>query len=278
MPIKTELRPYFKFDNTEPVAQADMLGHIACNEIVKPDFLANLTKQRAQKPGGIGLAIGSGGSFSLLPFLDLEGIILVDVNPAVLGFTQFVGDCIAQAQNPDHAKEMIIHELPQDLHELELQRNSPLLPTLNHIAAEKLQREASYFGDIHWTNPHAFPGVQEAIAQTTVAYANRNITSAAFYAELSTVLRKVGEPLTYLNFSNVHHFLASTRPLQGLERLADPEATVQYSTHPLKDGGPLFATLADSFGQYLDITSGEIQTLGKKSATGRSMPRWSSRP
>lgn len=279
MGIKTELRPHFKFNNTEPLAQSDMLGYITCNEAITPDFLERLSQQRAKKTGGVGLAIGSGGTFSLLPFLGLDGIVLVDINPAVLGFTQFVGECIVTAQSPEHAKEMIIHELPSDLHELDPESYLHISPSINHIAARKLQREAALFGDIHWSNPNAFPRVQDAIAEIPFAYANRNIVSPTFYTELNTVLGKVDQPLTYLNFSNVHHWLTSTQPFQGLQKLTDPEATVQYSVHPTDAyGANLEAKVADSFGQYLDLSTGEIKALGKKSATGRKLPKWSYQP
>jgi len=279
MAIRSELVSQFKFDNAEPLAPSDMLGYITCNEAVTPDFLKKLTEKRGQKPGGVGLAIGSGGTFSLLPFLGLDGMILVDINPAVLGFTQFVGDCISQAQSPEHAKEIILNDLPPELHELDPESYLHISPSISTIAALKLQREARLFGDIHWSNPEAFPRVQEAIAATNVTYANRSIVSSYFYSELNTVLGQTEQPLTYVNFSNVHHWLSSTRPFATLERIADPDAAIQYSVHPTKATSPnLEARIADSFPHYLDLTTREIRALGKKSAKGRSMPMRSFQP
>ncbi len=280
MPIKSELRPYFKFDNDVPTAKGDLLRHITCNDVITPKFLSKLEKRREKRLGGVGLTVGSGGAISLLPKLNLDGLIFVDINPAVLGFSQFVIDCIATAQTPEHAREMIIHDLPQGLHEVEEDSDKEKVPTLHTVVANKLDAEKRYFGDTHWSNSEVFPRVQDALTDTTIAYANRSITSGSFHLELARVLRQTEQGLTYVNFSNVHHWLASTKSLLGLAPEIGPDTTIQYSVHPEENGAcfNLEAKIAKSFPRYLDLANREIKHLGKKSATGRRLPRWNSQP
>jgi hypothetical protein len=245
MPIKSELLPHFQFPKTTTPDHSNSYVHTFTNEGGLEDVLTPLKDKRAKKPGGIGLTVGSGAAYSLLTHLDLDGLIVVDAHPTVLDTTKLVGACIASSDSPEQAVDRMFQYLPVDRHRLDAEYLDRILGP-RHPESDKFAREVEYLGPMHWTNPDVFQKAKQAIQETSITFANRDIRDMLFYYELADVLRLVNQPLTYVNFSNVHFWISSNRPLIEITQLLDPEGVIQFSNRGLDGPAPLTVRLAKS--------------------------------
>jgi hypothetical protein len=257
MPLKTELKPYFQFNNTQLAYRGNMLGHLVCNEAGYQDIQPTIQNKRQKKPGGIGLTVGSGAAFSTLPDLQLDGLIFVDVNPAVLGFNKMVGACIAVSESPAQAQERLARYFPHGLHR-PVTTGYPN-PDIEYAVEKELYRETERFGVLHWSNPDRFTQVKDAIRTTDFAFAYRDITDPYFINELTLILGITRQTLAYVNFSNIHNWIFSIKPLAQIAELLDPEGVIQFSKATINLADPLQQRLANGFHTY------QMQTKGHKS-------------
>ncbi len=248
MPLKSELLTSFQFPTQGKPDYDYLYVHSFCNEDGITDVLPQLKQKRTMRPGGIGLVVGSGGVFSWLPHLDLDGVIIMDTHPVVLGVTKIVGASIVGSDNPTQARERIFKYFPYNLYEVDPEH--PISPMYIKKSFEKqFDREVDYFDQTHWTNPDAFEQTKQAVQATTTTFAQRDIRSIPFYYELRGVLESIGLPLTYVNFSNVHLWINSNKPLLEIAELVDPNGVIQFS-NPGFQKAPLTVTLAESLDDF----------------------------
>jgi hypothetical protein len=231
MPLNPELAKHFNFPMQTPVEPADAQGHVFCNEKLDSKQLDLIKRKRLQSPGGIGLIVGSGAIYSLLPHLDLDAVILVDRNPAVLGVAALTGACIVSSETPKEAVTRLFTDFPENLHD---SQSFPLTARyeLNPLIRSDFDVEKSLFRQKHWTTEDAFPRAKATTDSTMIGLANRDITTPDFARELRDLLDVTGLPLTYLNLSNVHSWIGGElRKLVSIARLLDPHVTIQYSRY-----------------------------------------------
>lgn len=229
---KIELQQHLRFAKKTAPEPSDIQGHIFTNETLTGTELRKIRERRQQAPGGLGLVIGSGGIFSLLPHLDLDGVIIADRNPAVLSVAKLTGACIAASDTPEAAVDKLFGYLPATaIHDHKALPLSDALD-LDGVAKAEFKTEKTGIGRRHWSNEVAFPKAKEAIESTAIGFANRDVTTFDFFIELNDILETTGIPLNYVNFSNIHNWLGGNlRKLRNIAELLNPYATIQFSSY-----------------------------------------------
>ena len=217
----------------------DELRYFFCNEKMLSTVVPTIAEKRAQAPGGIGLIIGTGGIFSLLPSLDLEGVIMVDKNPSVLRFSRFLADTIREAQTPLEVEEAVTSFTETDYFTQWMQNRTFSIATRDvssrrHFAIyleRTLDSEKRYFADVHWSNPDRFREAQETLQHTPIIFINADLNDSTFTGSVADILGTYNAPLSYVNLTNahVHPWKVSLEALDMLP-ITD-QTTIQYSDY-----------------------------------------------
>lgn len=203
MPVRTELLRDLQGLSENTKRSNAPYGHLFCNETLVDLAVPQIEAQRKKMPKGVGLVIGSGGIMSLLPSLDLDGVIMVDINPAVLAFGEHVGQAIRTSDTPSQAEQVIF-----EADDPEKSFASQMYVTdrglyMQHLYKYPFTDEYRNFGTYHWRNTARFEAVKTAVEETPIVFVQAYVTSPAFLLNLTRALYRFGQPLSYVNFSNL---------------------------------------------------------------------------
>ncbi len=227
MPVVNELLTQLGGLSEKTRRNKDPYGHLFCNEAGLSLSVPLLERRRQEAQGGIGLVIGTGGIFSLLPSLGLDGVIMVDINPAVLEFSQHVGEAIKNTQTPWQAEGVIFdYDSPGNFPAQMNIKNRELY--VHSFFETKFTDEVRNFGKYHWRNLGRFPLAKKKTEETPIVYVTADVTNPLFGQRLGNALSHFGQTLSYVNFSNIHHFPKS---LDFVDNLPVQESTtIQFSS------------------------------------------------
>lgn len=271
MPVNTELVSKLQGLSKERYI-SDELRHFFCNERGVSAVIPTIAEKRAQAKGGIGLVVGTGGIFSLLPSLDLDGVIMVDKNPSVLRFSRFLADTIREAQTPLEVEQAVASFTETDYFTQWMQNRTFSISdrdfsSRRHFAIyleRTLRSEKRYFADVHWSNSDRFKKAQETLQRTPIIFTNADLNNPTFTGSVADILGTYNAPLSYLNLTNahVHPWRVSLEALDLLP-ITD-QTTIQYSDFYDPTGGTieqLHMMVAPSFDEYRKVarTRGRIR-------------------
>lgn len=263
MPVSQELLSRLQGLSKERYISNE-LRHFFCNERGLNAVLPTIVAKRAQAKGGIGLVVGTGGIFSLLPSLDLEGVIMIDKNPSVLRFSKFLADAVMQAQTPLEVEEAVTSFTETDYFTQWMQNRTFSISTRNvssrrHFATYlegTLASEKRYFEDAHWSNPDRFRQAQEALLRTPIIFINVDLNDPTFTGSIADILGTYNSPLSYLNLTNAHAYPWRVS-LEALDLLPiTDQTTIQYSDFYDPTGKTieqLYMMVAPSLGEYKKV-------------------------
>lgn len=168
-------------------------GYLVSNDEGYLEIDQNIKANLAEKYGGIGVFVGSGGLFSLLPDLPLDVAVLVDIDPSILKFHRMLEQKILESGSPEEVKSWLASE--------EIAREYPVI--------NQLLDEADKFGELHWTNPARFQKVQNALRKRHVVYIAADVVNEEFGQALTHVADTYDEKIRFANFTNVHSYVSS---------------------------------------------------------------------
>ena len=122
-----------------------------------------LKERLAAKKGGVSLVIGSGGLLSMLPDLNSDINLVVDMNPAVLEVTQAIAELISQCETPEDVLAKFTdpetrdkYKILAELFDSTVNKKLSEKPILIHYLELKIKKEARIYGRDHWTNTERF--------------------------------------------------------------------------------------------------------------------------
>lgn len=207
-------------------------GTMISNDEGYRSVIPGLKEHLANKQGGIGIFVGSGGLLSLLPDLPIDAALVLDMNPAVLELNEVVAKLVEGSASPD--------EVFQRLTDPDFRKQSQILRDIDEIYGDIdmttgfLNKESREYGEYHWTHPSRFNQVKEALNRKPVVYVATNITDENFGSVLSKVAQQYGKEIPFANFTNVHAWIKPTTMDFIRNWPFEPDAAILYSSH--KDG------------------------------------------
>lgn len=214
-----------KYGRIERKANGTLISNDEGYRVVIPKLKEHL----ANKRGGIGVVIGSGGFLSLLPELPVDTVLMLDVNPAVLEFNEVVARLVESSASPD--------EVFQRLANPDFRVQNQILKDIDEIyryidmVKGFLKKESREHGEYHWTHPSRFNLVKESLRRKPVAYVAANITSPEFGTALNSVATRYGEKIPFVNFTNVHAWI-KPKTMDFIRKWPfEADAAVLYSSH-----------------------------------------------
>ncbi len=225
-----------------------------------------LKERLAAKKGGVSLVIGSGGLLSMLPDLNSDINLVVDMNPAVLEVTQAIAELISQCETPEDVLAKFTdpetrdkYKILAELFDSTVNKKLSEKPILIHYLELKIKKEARIYGRDHWTNPERFQQIKRVLEENSPLYLAANITNPDFRKELKDVLNKYGQNFNFINLSNVHAWIHE--PMDFIKDwLSDGNPTIIFSSalSSLVGDYPQFE-IAKSLDSYLQTAQKDSQ-------------------
>lgn len=188
-----------------------------------------------EKRNLIGLCIGAGGMFSILPEADFDTFLLVDQNAAVVNFNKLLGKLL-RSEIKDPLKYLLTRILQREdcpetmINELREERMYAIIKLL-------LEEDEQRLGRFHWSKPQRRSIVRERLQETAIGYILADITAEKFGQVLAETLARQGRTIDFLNLTNVHEDNWINGDMAFLRKWPiSPNAVVMFSSH--KQVGP----------------------------------------
>jgi hypothetical protein len=154
---------------------------------------------------GIAIFVGSGGIESILPELDINTSVMLDINKSALELSKLISQCIVEGSSPEEvlrriqSDEMITtHKILADIIESWGDKEA----VGKFIAKEKVQ-----YGNYHWTNSERFGLAQKALKEKPIIRIAADITNADFAQNFTAICEENGKEIVFANLTNVHAWL-----------------------------------------------------------------------
>jgi len=223
-------------------------GFLVSNDKGMSEIIPSLREAFDKVSPGVGLVIGSGGIFSLLPEMKpIKAVIVVDNDKLVLEFNKFLSKQILSGEGVREIFIAILHSMYSSK------------DWLNHRPpVEDLLSEREKYGVFHWTNENRLEEVRSALRNIPLVFVAADLRHKSFVAELKrTIFNQSGLGISFANFTNVHEWVLGT-PFNGnpfdytMDYLSVlpwfPNTPILYSKQWLK------TNLAIGFQNYVDGT------------------------
>ena len=169
------------------------------------DIKSELFESLKSKHGGIGIFIGSGGVFSMLPDLLISKTLIVDNNPAVHEYSRMIESSIIESKTPGEVWDQLNNPKLGD--KFKISKDLRKEEYMTEINLGLVNREAEQYGKDHWTDPSRFNFVKAALIENPPVYLIADVTNSAFEAKLQEVSNKLEAKIVVANFSNVHQWI-----------------------------------------------------------------------
>lgn len=217
-----------KYGKTERRVDGTLISNDEGYQAIMPALHDHL----ATKQSGIGIFIGSGGLFSLLPELLTDVNLVLDKNRAVLELNELIAKLIKESSSPN--------EVLQKLGAAYLRNRSPVLKNLDKtydeidVTAGFLKHESLQYGKYHWTHPSRFKLVQEFLRKKPIVNIAVDITNQDLGTAFNSIAQHYDLKIPFANFTNVHAWIRPI-PMDFIKHWPfEPDAAILYSSH--KDG------------------------------------------
>jgi hypothetical protein len=204
-------------------------GYLLSNDRRYGELVDNLGG--LDRDGGIGVFVGAGNTLSMLPDLNLDLIVSVDLDPAVIAFNSHLTQLIVEGESPEQVLDDI--DVAAATHK---DRSQNILPILRaHMLSAndlkyRLQSERNAIGDRHWSNPDRFKQVQDLIPKTNWLRLVADIRNPKFARYLGMLSATLGRGVSFANMTNVHGYTGGSYGYFMEDWPVEDDLLIVYST------------------------------------------------
>jgi hypothetical protein len=204
-------------------------GTLISNDEGYQNIASRLNEQLRPKKGGIGIFIGSGGLFSMLPDLPITTALVIDKNVAALEVKKIETDAIIESDSPEKALQRLIGSESRKQHII-FSEVDKLFEGVD-LTTGFIKKEAQQYGEYHWSHSSRFNQVKDALREKTIIPIVANITNPHFGTSLNEIADRYNEKIIFSNFTNVHTWIKYI-PMDFIRKWPfASDAAILYASH-----------------------------------------------